>query len=244
MFLCVDISLAENGGCSELAFRRGSARNCACRPKNAITFFNNVPHQHHRPRTASGQGRAGFLTTKPPNHRERILTAKPVGLTSSQIAATQRIKLCSGATSWWRPQGPEFNAKAQSRQVAIGFFIAKPGNQESAKKSHGFLASLCVIFLVAPLRLGGLALNVFCLMADCKVWLTARSGRAQGPGQKANGQRMAGPGPDLANPAGTGAGSHDGSGATIRKFGFDARPHLLSSPPGEEITVARFHCFG
>jgi hypothetical protein len=172
------------------------------------------------------------------------LTAKPVGLTSSQIAATQRIKLCSGATSWWRPQGPEFNAKAQSRQVAIGFFIAKPGNQESAKKSHGFLASLCVIFLVAPLRLGGLALNVFCLMADCKVWLTARSGRAQGPGQKANGQRMAGPGPDLANPAGTGAGSHDGSGATIRKFGFDARPHLLSSPPGEEITVARFHCFG
>ena len=27
-------------------------------------------------------------------------------------------------------------------------------------------------------------------------WLTARSGRTQGPGQKANGQRLAGPGPD------------------------------------------------
>jgi hypothetical protein len=33
----------------------------------------------------------------------------------------------------------------------------KPGNQESAKKSHGFLASLCVIVFgraFAPWRLG------------------------------------------------------------------------------------------
>jgi hypothetical protein len=26
----------------------------------------------------------------------------------------------------------------------------------------------------------------------------------------------------------------------ILKNGFDARPHLLSSPPGEEITIERF----
>jgi hypothetical protein len=51
-------------------------------------------------------------------------------------------------------------------------------------------------------------------------------------------------GAGLASPAGIGAGSHDGSGATIRKFGFDARPHLLSSPPGEEISGARFTFFG
>jgi hypothetical protein len=38
---------------------------------------------------------------------------------------------------------PEFNAKAQSRQDAIGFFfITKPGNQESSKRFHGVLASL------------------------------------------------------------------------------------------------------
>jgi len=34
------------------------------------------------------------------------------------------------------------------------------------------------------------------MVAVCKDWLTARSGRAQGPGQKAHGQRMAGSGPD------------------------------------------------
>jgi hypothetical protein len=33
-------------------------------------------------------------------------------------------------------------------------------------------------------------------VAPMALWLTARSGRTQGPGQKANGQRMAGPGPD------------------------------------------------
>jgi hypothetical protein len=51
-------------------------------------------------------------------------------------------------------------------------------------------------------------------------------------------------GAGLASPAGIGAGGHNGNGATIQKISFDARPHLLSSPPGEEITGARFHFVG
>jgi hypothetical protein len=95
----------------------------------------------------------------------------------------------------------EFNAKAQSRQDAIGFFYyetRKPGIIEKNSCFPGFIMKL---FLVAPLRLGVFALKVFCMVAACKVWpaawwLTARSGRTQGPGQKANGQCKAGPGPD------------------------------------------------
>src|ERR1035438_6898556 len=76
----------------------------------------------------------------------------------------------------------------------------KPGIIGKISWFPGFLMEL---FLVAPLRLGGFALSVFCMMADCKVWpaawwLTARSGRPQGPGQKASDQHKAGPGPDTA----------------------------------------------
>jgi hypothetical protein len=35
--------------------RRSQARNCACRSKNAITIFNNVFHQNHRPGTADNR---------------------------------------------------------------------------------------------------------------------------------------------------------------------------------------------
>ena len=91
----------------------------------------------------------------------------------------------------------EFNAKAQSRQDAIGLFLLR--NQETRNHRKNLMASwlhYVELFLVAPLRLGVFALKVFCMMADCKVWPAAKTGRPQGPGQKANGQRMAGPGPD------------------------------------------------
>src|ERR1017187_9260938 len=43
----------------------------------------------------------------------------------------------------WGRMRTEFNAKTQRRQDASGFFlITKPGNQEPAKRFHGFLASL------------------------------------------------------------------------------------------------------
>ena len=64
----------------------------------------------------------------------------------------------------------EFNAKAQSRQDAIGFFYyetRKPGIIEKISWFPGFLMEL---FLVAPLRLGVFALKVFCLVAVCRVW--------------------------------------------------------------------------
>src|ERR1035437_9799220 len=44
--------------------------------------------------------------------------------------------------------------------------------------------------------MAGLFSNSFHFRACGTWWLTARSGRAQVPGQKANDQRMAGPGPD------------------------------------------------
>jgi hypothetical protein len=50
------------------------------------------------------------------------------------------------------------------------------------------------------------------MVAVCKVWPDARTGAK---GQRPTHGRA---GAGLASPAGTGAGSHDGSGATIRKL--------------------------
>src|ERR1039458_7492738 len=97
----------------------------------------------------------------------------------------------------------EFNAKAQSRQDAIGLFLLR--NQETRNHRKNLMASwlhYVELFLVAPLRLCVFALSVFCMMADCKVWPSAKTGRPQGPGQKANRQRKTGPGPDWPRRAG------------------------------------------
>jgi hypothetical protein len=96
---------------------------------------------------------------------------------------------------------PEFNAKAQSRQAAIGFFYYETRKPRIIGKISWFPGFVMELFLVAPLRFCVFALSVFCKVADCKVWpsawwLAARSGRPQGPGQKTNGHRKAGPGPD------------------------------------------------
>src|ERR1017187_2743398 len=105
-------------------------------------------------------------------------------------------KANSHARPGWGRMRTEFNAKAQS-----DFFLLR--NQETKNRQKDFMVSGLPYGIVlgrafAPLRL---CVKSFCMMADCKVWpsawwLTARSGRPQGPGQKANGQRMAGPGPD------------------------------------------------
>ena len=111
-------------------------------------------------------------------------------------------KANSHARPGWGRMRTEFNAKAQS-----DFFLLR--NQETKNHRKDFMVSWLPYGIVlgrafAPLRL---CVKSFCMMADCKVWpsawwLTARSGRPQGPGQKANGKRMAGPGPDWPRRAG------------------------------------------
>src|ERR1035438_9512086 len=53
----------------------------------------------------------------------------------------------------------------------------KPGIMEKNSWFPGFLMEL---FLVAPLRLCGFALNVFCMVAGCKDWPSARTGAGFG----------------------------------------------------------------
>jgi hypothetical protein len=105
-------------------------------------------------------------------------------------------KANSHARPGWGRMRTEFNAKAQSRQTQPDFFYYETRKLGIIEKISWFPGFLMELFWVAPLRLGVFALKVFCMMADCKVWPAAKTGRPQGPGQKANGQRMAGPGPD------------------------------------------------
>ena len=106
----------------------------------------------------------------------------------------------------------EFNAKAQSRQDATGFFLLR--NQETRNHREDFMVSglpygivfgrafapwrLCVISFLPDGRLQSLAV---CMVADRKVWLAARTGAK---GQRPT-QVRAGAG--LARSAGIGAGA-------------------------------------
>jgi hypothetical protein len=106
----------------------------------------------------------------------------------------------------------EFNAKAQSRQDASGFFLLR--NQETRNHRKDFMVSGLPYGIVfgrafAPWRLcvksflpdGRLQCLAVCMVADRKVWPAARTGaKGQGP---THGRAGAG----LASPAGTGAGA-------------------------------------
>src|ERR1017187_4750850 len=105
-------------------------------------------------------------------------------------------KANSHARPGWGRMRTEFNAKAQSRQTRPDFFYYEARKLGIIEKISWFPGFLMELFWVAPLRLGVFALKVFCMLAGCKVWPAAKTGRPQGPGQKANGQRMAGPGSD------------------------------------------------
>jgi hypothetical protein len=95
----------------------------------------------------------------------------------------------------------EFNAKAQSRQDATGFFYYETRRPRIIGKNSWFPGFLMELFLVAPLRLGVFALKVFCMVDDGKVWPDARTGAK---GQRPTHGRA---GAGLASPAGTGAGA-------------------------------------
>ena len=73
----------------------------------------------------------------------------------------------------------EFNAKAQSRQDAIGFFYYETKKLGIIAKISWFPGFLMELFLVAPLRLGVFALKVFCLVAR-RQRLAARDDGAKG----------------------------------------------------------------
>src|ERR1035441_4640953 len=84
---------------------------------------------------------------------------------------------------------PEFNAKAQSRQDATGFFLLR--NQETRKHRKDFM--------VSGLPYGIVLGRAFASLRRCVKRLlpggpSAKTGRPQGPGQKANGHRKAGRG--------------------------------------------------
>ena len=79
---------------------------------------------------------------------------------------------------------------------------------------------------------------VGCMVADRKVWPDAGTGAK---GQRPTHGRA---GAGLASTAGIVAGSHDGSGATIRKFVLTLALTFYPLPPGEEIAFEYFWLCG